>query len=605
MQRRGQTLLLAILVVATLTSLGLTAVVSVLSNRAVVRSAKEQALARNIAEAGIEKALYELNKSISYTGESATAFGGGFFTTTVTTVGSSKQIDATGYYPSVASPRAQRTLRILGTISTNRVAFNYGVQVGIGGLVMDNNSHICGNIYTSGNVTGANGTTITGRDATYCPSSPNGPIQAFVSVGAVLDQQNTTGVPLDQAVGNDAAVQMVAKNFRPGATDRISQVALYIKKVGGPGSPTPAFVHIYTEASGSPSTTELARGILSPSLVTGNYYWVVVPLQPPCAFDPSPCTNTPLPTLTQGTNYWLALDSGTTTATDYWLWARDSNNGYGNGVAKAWDGATWTAVTGDPNFRTYQAGTVTQIANVETVGGDVHANTITGNGTITGDAYFQSLSGYTVNGTQYPGSVDPVIQPLPISDGNIADWKDLAATGTLYDSGLTISANQDLGPAKIVGNLTINNGVTVNLKGYVWVTGNITMPNGGGTVQIDPGFGSASNTVIADGTISIGTNWITNGSGVAGSYILFISNYSGAANALDIKNNADGAIFHAPHGQVDISNGVHVKEVTGYKLHLNNLATIQYDSGLASANFTTGPGASWGLLKGSWQELKP
>jgi hypothetical protein len=89
-----------------------------------------------------------------------------------------------------------------------------------------------------------------------------------------------------------------------------------------------------------------------------------------------------------------------------------------------------------------------------------------------------------------------------------------------------------------------------------------------------------------------------------GSYILMLSTHSGTStNAITISNNTQGAIFYAGSGNALVSQNVSLKEVTAYKLTLENNAQITYESGLINTNFTSGPGAAWALQKGTWQEL--
>ncbi len=44
------------------------------------------------------------------------------------------------------------------------------------------------------------------------------------------------------------------------------------------------------------------------------------------------------------------------------------------------------------------------------------------------------------------------------------------------------------------------------------------------------------------------------------------------------------------------------REVTGYKIQINNSAVIEYDAGLENANFASGPGGSWKLRR--WREIE-
>ena len=69
-----------------------------------------------------------------------------------------------------------------------------------------------------------------------------------------------------------------------------------------------------------------------------------------------------------------------------------------------------------------------------------------------------------------------------------------------------------------------------------------------------------------------------------------------------MRNNASGAIFYAHNGTAHINNNADLKEVTAYKLSLENLATVTYESGLADASFTSGPGGGW--LINNWNEIQ-
>ena len=91
--------------------------------------------ATNIAEAGLDKALASLNATAgSYSGEEETMMGDGSYSVEVIPVSTStKIIESTGYIPNKLSPKAKRKIKIqvskgIGT------SFNYGVQVGDGGL---------------------------------------------------------------------------------------------------------------------------------------------------------------------------------------------------------------------------------------------------------------------------------------------------------------------------------------------------------------------------------------------------------------------------------------------------------------------------------------
>jgi hypothetical protein len=117
----------------------------------------ESAQALALAEAGMEKAVYELNQNTSYSGEANTSVGPGVFTITVSNINStSKQITATGYVPNSSNPRATRIVKANVGIDNAVISFNYGVQSGMGGFRLDNSSSITGNVYSNGSIIGSN-----------------------------------------------------------------------------------------------------------------------------------------------------------------------------------------------------------------------------------------------------------------------------------------------------------------------------------------------------------------------------------------------------------------------------------------------------------------
>jgi Tfp pilus assembly protein PilV len=121
---------------------------------------KEQALV--LAQAGIDKAIYELNQNQNYTGETGTAMTGiGQFSVSVANIDMmAKRITVTGYAPSSANPVATSIVKATAVIDTTSVSFQFGIQVGEGGLTMANGSRVEGNIFSNGPISGSG--TVTG-----------------------------------------------------------------------------------------------------------------------------------------------------------------------------------------------------------------------------------------------------------------------------------------------------------------------------------------------------------------------------------------------------------------------------------------------------------
>lgn len=408
--------------------------------------AKEQAL--QLAEAGIERAVWQLNETAGgYGGESGTSLVSGAFDVEVSSLGGSRKlIKSIGYVPSKTDPIAQRELRVEVTIDTQIVSFNYGVQVGLGGLVMQNNSSVDGNVYSNGVIDGAPGAIITG-DAISAEAA--GRIFDYIQIdGSARAHQIDTNV----IIGTDA------------------------------------FGYTMNDLD-----------------VTGNVY-----------------TNT--------------------------------------------------------------------ISNC-TVGGDLHYTTENS----------CTVTGSLVPG--YPGEIDPPAQDFPITDQQITDWKTGAESGGTI-VGDYILDNFDtgtLGPKKITGDLILDNGAKLTLTGPLWVVGEVHILNNA-IIALDPTYGDTSETIVSDGIIDVVNNAIFQKAGTD-SFILMLTT-STADPAFTVANNADALIAYAPFGAAVVANNAILREVSSYKLRLNNNSQVIYETGLASVEFNSGPGASWRYVQGTWREVK-
>jgi Tfp pilus assembly protein PilX len=537
-----------------------------------------QTQALHVAEAGIDKALNELNLDSSFNGESDVTVGPGEYTTTVSTIdANNKQIVSTGYVPNNANPISQATVKVKVSIDLSSVSFNFGVQVGEGGLTMGNNSAISGNVYSNGNVSGSGNIT--------------GDVTVAGGGSAVLDQQCATNSGSYDF--NTTAKRDVAQKFTPTVSTQLTRVSVYIKKTGSPSNIT---VRVVTDNNGSPSTTVVGgTGTIASSSVTGSYGWI----------DATFSSN---PALTSGTNYWLLLDTSSST-TNYYSWATDSNDTCSNGTSKStsnWSSPSWAAISKDMNFRVYMGGQLTSLSGVS-VGGDLRANSMTGCN-VGGDAYYNTTNTCSVAGSTNPGTADSPQQAMPISQAQIDEWKAAAESGGTHNGNLTYTNGQTatIGPLRINGNLTLDNNVTVYLTGPIWVNGNISISNNS-IIRIDNSIGGSGVAIIADGTsdsgslgrISIGNNADIVGNNSPGSYPLVLST-NNSTTAITLSNNTAGAIYYAANGTIVVSNNAGAYQLTGYAISLSNNSTITYQSGLASVTFSNGPGGSWAIVAGSY-----
>ena len=223
------------------------------------------------------------------------------------------------------------------------------------------------------------------------------------------------------------------------------------------------------------------------------------------------------------------------------------------------------------------------------------------------------VSGGTIQNCLAGGTIK--IQPneiptkdLPIPQTQIDKWKSEAEKGGTISGDYTISGKiiQNLGPVKITGNLLVDNNAVLNMTGTIWVVGDLRIDNGA-TIKLDSNsYGALSGVIVVDGKIKVRPNTYLKGSGQEGSYLLLLSTnpeVSDTTNpAIDVDNNTDAAIFYTNQGLIVVRNQVKARELTGYKIFLDNNAEVAYETGLEEAVFSSGPGGSWKVV--SWREVE-
>ena len=252
-----------------------------------------------------------------------------------------------------------------------------------------------------------------------------------------------------------------------------------------------------------------------------------------------------------------------------------------------------------------------KIQNVR-VGQDALAYTCE-DSTITGSLTYVSggTNNCTVNGSTstQADEIQPADLPIPLSQIN--DWKQQAATGGIIANDITYSGTSNsLGPIQIgtpvnPKNLVITNNARLKITGTIYVTGSIIFSNNS-IIELDNNvYGPLGGMVIADGRITTDNNVVLKGSGEAGSYLLIISTNNSinpSAPAILVSNNAAGAIFYTSNGMIHLNNNMIAREVTGYKIKINNNAIVEYESGLENAIFSSGPGGSGRVTE--WKEIE-
>lgn len=544
-----------------------------------------------IAESGAEDMVYRVknNMDIGIIGTDRTLYLNNSFVSIPTTFtdlgGGKKQISTTGNVNS-----NERTVGLTLTTTTG-VSFNYGVQVGQGGIDMNGSSGIRGNVYANGPITGSTSSFITGTAI-----SANSP-------SLTSDQSNGTGIPTNNVnFGNINTTQDVAQSFKVSSLVPLSKVTLYIKKTG---SPSDATIKIMNDSSGNVGTMILASGTLLASSVSTSYGWVEI------SFTTNPILDT-------SKTYWLIVDASTSSSKYYTIGATTGNN-YTNGKSKIGQlGGTWNNTNSniiDYYFGLYLGGFTGLIKGTSLSQWNQLSIGTSGSGTAQahtvdyteapGLIYCQTGTGNNKSCTPQP---DPAYIANPVSDSNINGWKNEAIIGGTYTGTYNTpsSGSVTLGPKKITGDLNITGSSTLFVTGTLWVQGNVTV-SGSAKIVLALSYGNSSGIIVSDGWLDLSGSGQLNGSGQSGSYILFVTTSNCDAsfcahNAIDITGSAGSVVLNAQNGTIKFTGSASAKEATAYKIKLEGSTVVTYESGLANMNFSSGPSGSWGI--DGWKETE-
>lgn len=539
-----------------------------------------------LAEAGIDKAIVSLNKTGgSYNGEQGTSLGEGEYSVTITSQNAAtKIIESTGFVPSKEKAKVKRTIKITSSKGVG-VAFVYGIQVGEGGLELGNNNQVQGSIYSNGNITAGNNNVITG-DA-YVAGGPAGSADQQTD----CEGSNCTDFLFGKSV--DGVLQLdVAQSFKPSISEKLNKISVKIKKFGSPADVT---VRIMKDKDGKPDKNNiLATGTLYSSLVSTSYGWIDV-------------TFNTIPNLVADTTYWIMIDTSSDTL-NYWSWQNDLAQSYARGNplwSPNWNtgNPSWNIAIGDFSFKVIMGGTITSIraGNNSRVNGDAHANTIE-NLIIGKDAYYKTIISSTVGGDSFPNSDDPPPKVFPISDANVLDWQNQATDNGVVSGGIS-SCVTNLESKKYVGNVIFDNNCTVTVQSPIWITGNLTL-NNKNTLRLDSSYGLSSGVIIVDGVVNLGNDNLLQGSSQGSSILMILSSYdsrSTGVSAIKINNTGNSGVFYAHKGIIEPGNNNQYKELTAWQIKLTNDTIINYETGLSSALFSSGPSGSFSLVKGTYQ----
>lgn len=582
--KRGYVALSSVLLFAGITAiivLGLAR--PVLASHAAAKAFTASTHAFLVGNSAAEDALYRLKNGMQLASSETLSFPNATAGIVVSDTFNSKQVSV-----SADSGDFNRALEVEVNQGSG-VSFHYGIQAGIGGFVMSGGAGIYGNAYSNGDIIGSGGPFITGS--------------ATVANGAdpTVDQHNGDVFPPAQQLdfGGNTTQQDAAQSFTAGTAEEVTSIRIYIKK-STTGWMNNITVRLTEDNGGKPAKQTLATAGINAGAVTTSFNYLTLPLSS-------------VAELTPGETYWLVFDTGTTWGAYYSLAA--ASNSYAGGVGQdgSWsngNGGTWGATSPsglDIYFDTYTGGDTGLITGI-TIGsgstGDAWAHEVN-NSNVSGTIYCQAASGN--NKACDTSRPDPVQQPYPVSDGNIADWKSQATAGGVTNGSLSYGGDDEdtLGPQKIVGNLSVGSGAILEITGIVYVTGNVSV-SGGGIIRLGSSYGENSGVIVADGRISITGGGQVEGSGTSGSYLMMVTTSTcptdcGGQPAIHASGGTGAVILNAQEGTIQFSGGAQAKQATGKTIEMSGGTTIHYETGIADMTFSSGPSGGWSLL--DWQEL--
>ncbi len=530
-------------------------------------------------EAAIEDIIYRQtnNLNIPYSGLITLSLNGANATATRNTFEEIPGVSVTDNYSTGMVNSQMRNIftQLRQGTSVPVQAVIYPMSLDQGGITMGANSHIAviaepgfqnRGIVTGGTIAGASGATI----------------DVNVMSGAGLPDptaQQSVNVSVTQNVAAPNAVTVAQSFTVPGAGTRtLTKVALMMRRVGAPANAVIRIVPT-SPAGNFPDTTTLASTTLNYALVpTGSANFIGLPFLNPVA-------------LTPGSVYWIVVDTmGGTNATNYWQWSRSNvDTAYTGGTAKysasAFNTGAWNALSSDMAFKTYfdqELGTLDTVI----VNGQAYADVIK-NSTINGNASYQLISNSVVTGGSFISYGYQYAFPFPSSQITQLE-ADATAGGVITGNcgtGGTPGCDTfplQIGPKKIVGNLTVNTGEVLTLTGTTYVTGNVIV--NGGTINCHSGFVNKNCALVADGHVSITNDARISGSGGTLSKLYIITDIpnclGGGSAGTGCATNQSGIFVDtgaelgidvtliAPTSEVYVGSGGTISAVVAYGLEM-------------------------------------
>lgn len=155
MNKRGVVLIICYIVIAVLITLGAAFFTRSISERNVAGKYFDSTQAFWLAEAGVNKAIFQLRSNYdNLSAIPATSLGPGEYSATITSSGNNRTVSASGFIPSAAS--AVKIKRVVGATMIKRIPtgfYSYAIY-SAGNVSIESNCVVNGDVFSGGTVTG-------------------------------------------------------------------------------------------------------------------------------------------------------------------------------------------------------------------------------------------------------------------------------------------------------------------------------------------------------------------------------------------------------------------------------------------------------------------
>ena len=143
------------------------------------------------------------------------------------------------------------------------------------------------------------------------------------------------------------------------------------------------------------------------------------------------------------------------------------------------------------------------------------------------------------------------------------------------------------------------------------VTGNVYLTTNNVDVGCDISFGPLSCVMVVDGFADLKNGVSVLGSGDVDSYMIIVSDIKDCVGAplagcgpdnsgIHLNNGVTGGIYFTSDSMIHLSQTVDATSIVGYKLFLDQNASVTYEPSLIDLNFSSGADGGWRV--NSWVE---